>query len=445
MFKRLSILLATVTALALPAAPASGGSPAAMTVMTPAANAAARTDRRPVAGGVYDAVAHKTFITWGGQFEDNYIQAYDHDSGTWSAPVRIGDGDNDSHNYPTIVQANDGHLLVFRSLHNTELRVARSPSAHSIDGAWTDQVIPAGLGATYPMPFKTERGAIFVFIRETAHDFDRTFPTDTRPMKYVRSVDNGLTWQGSAELTGERWAIAPLDRPDNMNEIYIGQLRYSPPRLGNPEHVDIVYTLAGGGPEGHLHDRYHRNMYHVSFTPRDLHFRAADGRDLGTRIDNSEQEKYLKIADTPLMPAPNQRTPDYIQLVGDVLLNRPFVVWMELDTAGVLHDHAAVWGPGGWVTASLGTGVRVRDMEPVDPFTWRVYATVEPAAPGIVTYLLHAGTAWEYESTTATPRAVQRIEVITDHRDPARILATGTTSGRDVSIADGDVYVAGVA
>ena len=46
-------------------------------------------------------------------------------------------------------------------------------------------------------------------------------------------------------------------------------------------------------------------------------------------------------------------------------------------------------------------------------------------------------------STIATPGAVQRIEVIGDHRDPARILATGASSGRDVSVADGDVYVAG--
>src|SRR5207248_1527574 len=83
----------------------------------------------------------------------------------------------------------DGHLLVFRSMHNTELRVARSPMPHSIEGTWTDTLIPEGLGATYPMPFKTASGAIFVFIRETAGDFDKQYPTDFRPMKYVRSTD----------------------------------------------------------------------------------------------------------------------------------------------------------------------------------------------------------------------------------------------------------------
>ncbi|MFI5893477.1 hypothetical protein ACIA5D_25575 [Actinoplanes sp. NPDC051513] len=39
------------------------------TVTTVAAAVAARTDRRPVAGGVHDARAGKTFISWGGVHE----------------------------------------------------------------------------------------------------------------------------------------------------------------------------------------------------------------------------------------------------------------------------------------------------------------------------------------------------------------------------------------
>src|SRR5581483_1890713 len=182
--------------------------------------------------------------------------------------------------------------------------------------------------ATYPMPFKADDGSIFVFVRETAGDFDKSFPTDTRPMKYVRSTDNGRTWSSSQALTGDRWAIAPLNRADNMNEIYIGQLRAERGRVG------IVYTLAGGGPEGHLHDRYHKNVYYVSFSPRDLHFRAADGSDLGTSIDDAEQEAHLKIAETPLQTV-NPRSPDYISLVGSTLGRAPFVVWMQLDAAGL--------------------------------------------------------------------------------------------------------------
>jgi hypothetical protein len=431
----LAALVATAGAASAPAVP--------MNPMTPATGVAARTDRRPVAGGVYDAAAKKTFISWAGQFEDNYVQAYDHRTRTWSDPVRVADGDNDSHNYPTMVQAADGHLLVFRGLHNRELWVARSPRPHSIEGTWTDVNIPEGLGATYPMPFRTADGTIFVFIRETAGDFDPAYPTDTRPMKYVRSTDNGRTWQSSATLTGDRWAIAPLGRPDNMNEIYIGQLRYEPATLLHPERVGIVYTLAGGGPEGHLHDRYHRNIYYTTFSPRDLTFRSASGVSLGTSIDDAEQEASLRVAETALQPV-NPRSPDYINLVGTTLGVAPFVLWMQIDADGVLHTYSGVWSrPGGWHQRELATGVRVRDMEPLGPATWRVYATAADGTPGIQTYRLTAGLAWRSESTIATPKAVQRIEVIGGHRDPARILATGASSAREVSVADGDIYVAG--
>ena len=412
-------------------------------LMTPATSVAARSDRRPVAGGVYDATARRTFISWAGRFEDNYVQGYDHRTRTWSDPVRVAGGDNDSHNYPTLIQADDGHLLVFRGLHNRELWVARSPQPHSIDGTWTDTIIPEGLGATYPMPFRTADGTIFVFIRETAGDFDKTYPTDTRPMKYVRSTDNGATWQSSEALTGDKWNIAPLGRADNMNEIYIGQLRYEPASLLHGERVAIVYTLAGGGPEGHLHDRYHRNIYYTYFTPRDLHFHAANGKDLGTKIDDPEQERYLKVAETPLQTV-NPRSPDYINLVGTTLGALPFVVWMQLDENAQVHDYAALWSPiGGWRTREIGTGVRVRDMEQVNLLTWRVYGTDSAGATGISTYRLTPGSAWQHESTIPTRQAVQRIEVIGGYRDPARILATGASSAREVAVADGDIYVAG--
>ncbi len=415
-----------------------------MTVMTPATALAARTDRRPVAGGLYDRVVQKTFISWGGVHEDNYVQAYDHRTGTWSKPVWVGSGEDDSHNYPTMVQAPDGHLLVFHNLHNTELRMDRSPLPHSIEGTWTEQVIAEGAGATYPMPFVTESGAVFVFIRETVHDLNKKAPVDWRPMKYVRSLDSGLTWSNTAQLTGDPYAISPVDRPDNMNEIYIGQLRYVPGRWGRPDRVLIVYTLAGGGFEGHLHDRYHKNIYYTYFTPGDLHFHSADGIDLGTRVDDAEQESYLKVVDTPFMAAPNMRSPDYISLVGELVPGIPFVVWMQLDGAGVLHDYTGVRRFDGWRITEVGTGFRVRDMEPVNPVAWRVYATPEPAAPGIRTFLFFLG-EWIPGPAIATPRPVQRIEVIADHRDPARLLATGASSARDVSVADADVYVAGFA
>jgi hypothetical protein len=417
--------------------------PRRLSLVTVAPASAARTDRRPVGGGVHDPRAGKTFISWAGFQEDNYVQEYDHRRRTWSAPLRVAGGDNDSHNYPTLVQADDGHLLVFRGLHNRELWVARSPRPHSIEGTWTDTIIPAGLGATYPMPVKTSSGAIFVFIRETAGDFDHSYPTDTRPMKYVRSVDNGLTWESSAALTGDRWCIAPLDRSDNMNEIYIGQLRHEPATRAHPERIAMVWTLAGGGPEGHLHDRYHRNVYYATFSPADLRFRSAAGHDLGTSVDDADQERHLKVAATDLQTI-NPRSPDYISLVGSTLGGlAPFVVWMQIDEQGLVHGHSAVRLAGGWRHQELGTGARIRDMEPAGDLSWLVHTTPEPAAPGVDTYRLVPGLSFRRESSLDTPQPVQRIDVIAGSRSPARLLLTGTSSAREVTTADGDVYVAG--
>jgi len=409
---------------------------------------AARTDRRPVAGGCYDATADTTFITWAGRAEDNYAQAYDHRAGTWSAPVKVGDGAGDPHNYPTVVQAADGHLLVFRGMHNEELVMARSARPHSIEGEWTQHVIAEGAGATYPMPVRTANGDLFVFVRETVQHLDRSAPVDLRPVKYVRSRDSGRTWESSQQLTGERWAIAPTGRPDNMNEIYIGQLRLQPAGRGRPERVHIVYTLAGGGPEGNRHDRYHRNLYYTVFTPDDLRFHAADGTDLGRCVDDAAQERSLRIVETPLEALPPSRagylvrSPDYIQLVGTLAGRVPFVVWMQTGTDGVLTDHAAVYVAGRWRARRLGTGRWIREMEQVGPVTWRVYATRE-GDPGIRTYVLRFGRWWRGGPVIATPRPVQRVEVVTGYRDPVRIVATGASGARDVAVADGDVYVAG--
>ncbi|MFI5893478.1 hypothetical protein ACIA5D_25580 [Actinoplanes sp. NPDC051513] len=269
-------------------------------------------------------------------------------------------------------------------------------------------------------------------------------------MKYVRSTDHGLTWRSSADLTGDRWCIAPLDRTDNMNEIYIGQLRQEPACATHPERIAVVYILAGGGPEGHLHDRYHRNIYHATFSPRDLRWRSATGHDLGTSIDDADQESHLLVARTELQ-ATNPRSPDYISLVGSVAGGTlPFVVWMQLDDAAQVHVHTAAHVPvAGWLPLAgrrdteVATGIRVRDMERVDELTWRIYATPDPAATGVLTFTLRLGTALRSESAIATSQPLQRIEVIGGHRAPAHVLATGSSSARDVGVADGDILVLG--
>ncbi|WHT19707.1 BNR-4 repeat-containing protein [Crossiella sp. CA-258035] len=438
------IAAALVTAPVAVAAPEANLSKAAprFDVMTPASTVASRTDRRPMAGAVYDKVTDQTITTWSGQHAHNYVQAYDHKKKTWTAPRQIADGESDPHNYPTIVQADDGYLLVFQGMHNKSLRLTRSPKPRSVEGDWTQHTIAEGAAASYPMPFKTANGTIYVFFRETSQELDPSKPTDFRPMRYVVSTDNGRSWRNSEQLTGQRFAIGSTSRADHMDEIYIGQLRYEPASLGNRERVHIVYTLAGGGPEGHKHDRYHRNIYYAWFDPANRHFYSASGRDLGTQIDDADQEQRLKIVETPLALPGGIKSPDYIQQVG-VANGKPFTLWFETDNTGLWHNRAAVFEGGRWVVTEVATGYRTREIERLDGNTWRVYATRD-AKPDIETFLLRGGKHWSPETVIRTPKPVQRVEVVTGFRDPARIIATGASSDRNVAVADGDIYVAGL-
>jgi hypothetical protein len=226
-----------------------------------------------------------------------------------------------------------------------------------------------------------------------------------------------------------------------MDEVYFGQMRYEPARWGRSERVHIVWTLAGGGPEGERHDRYHRNIHYAYFQPSNRHFYNAAGRDLGTQIDTDDTELRTKVVTTPVELPAGIRSPDYIQLVGWQANRRPFVVWFQADTAGVFHNFTGHWNGCRWIVREVTTGVRTREMEPVAG-GWRVYSTVD-LQPGVRTALLTDRGTWTAGATIPTAKPVQRIELITGFRDPARLLVTGNSSARDVSVADGDIHVVG--
>jgi len=301
-----------------------------------------------------------------------------------SVPVAGGGGG------PRVVQAADGHLLIFRGLSGRGLRVARSARPHSIDGAWTDAAIAVAPRAACPMPVRTADGAIFVFMVDAAGS-----------LAYIRSADDGRTWRACAALTG-------------AGEIRLGRPRHEPATPLHPERIAIVYARGGG-------------LHYTYFTPSDLRFHAADGRTLGA--DDAGGLACLKVMDTsqPAGPCP----PDDTGLVGSTLCGWPFVVWTRDGAEG----RAAMWSPLGWRFRVLPAGLRAHDMERLDATTWRVYATDAVGGPGVATYRLTAGTDWRFESMIAMPAAVRRVELIADRRDPARFLAMGV---------DRDVFMAGL-
>jgi hypothetical protein len=433
---------------------ASGSAGKPLVSQTIAANVAVRSDRRAMGGGVYDPVVQKTFVCWMGKNSDSYVQAYDHRTGAWSLPKRVGGSFPDPHNYPNIVQADDGRLLVFHGSHNSGQQLATAPTPHSIDGEWTDREMPEAPGSTYPMPVKAANGDIFVFFRETTRDVFPDDPTkfsDDRPIQYIVSTDDGRTWKTSKELTGKPFILGSVGRPDNMNEVYLGQIRATPRQGRTPERFHMVWTLAGGGPGVHDHDRYHRNLYYAYFQPSNRHFYSVTGADLGTDLDGDEMENSTKALHTELVRAkPLSRDIGYTHLVRLLPSGRPVLVFnrQEGDTTVIT---SARWMGRYWVFSpgprSGAYNGPLLDMEPYRN-GMRVYvatpaASAATAPTGIRTYLLRQGADWVEDQFIWTLGPIQRADVIPNHRDPVRLVVTGQSSTADQALADGHIHVVG--
>jgi hypothetical protein len=257
-------------------------------------------------------------------------------------------GGGDSHNYPTLIQAADGRLLIFVGVHNKQLVLARSASAHSISGTWSVKNVTQAPAASYPMPFRTANGNIFVFYRETTAELNSSVPTDTRTMDFVRSTDNGVTWASSKTLVGQsQFVIGTTTRSDHMNEVYIGQLRLEPATAGRPERVHMVWTLAGGGPSQHLHDWFHKDIYYCTFEPATMRFKSVTGADVGTQVGPTDYDA-CRVLTTDLVRPAELKSPDYIQQVGYLSDGRPFLVWITMDDTGLERVGVAAAGGGHW-------------------------------------------------------------------------------------------------
>jgi hypothetical protein len=435
----LSAILALLTPLVL-AAPARAAGAAEprpgdhdFSIMTAASGLASNNDRRAVGGGVYDRAVGRTYISWTGANADNYVQSYDHATGVWSAPVLAGAGDGDQHNYPVMVLTRSGHVLVFRGMHNQQLFMARSNREHDVT-SFTDGPVGPAPAATYPMPIVADNGDVYVFYRETMETVTRPpnrAPTDFRPMQYVVSSDDGLTWTSGQDLFGFPFAFGSSDRPDNENEVYVGQIRHQSAADGRPERFLIVWTLAGGGFEGHAHARFDHNLYFASFTPADRHFHDAAGDDLGTSIIGGAMDACLVVASGYANNSPGVQ-----QLVGAVAGGAPVVVWYTTDQV-----HSARWNGAGWNVADTGSKFFFFDMQRLSENRWRLFAG---APGGVQTYLVDAGTSWSPEVFVPTPTDLRHGSIITSYTDPARMILEGLASANTPSVADGNIYVLGV-
>ncbi len=285
--------------------------------------------RRPHGYGVYDPVADKTFVCWNGPGMSVMGRSYDHATGSWSPEKEICKldyyGTWDYHNYPNMVLAPDGHLLITWADHTENLQLARSPEPHSMEGEWSHEVIDEGLNC-YPMMIVAgER--VYIFFSIAA---DKKWPQ--RSFGYIYSDDSGKVW------TNQQLGIdsQKLD-PDRIDEVYAFHYAVSPATDEQPERISLVWVMRGG-PNGH--NIGSRNAYYAVFLPESGTWQSVDGTDLGRMIDLEEMEAHCAFLDTGPQPDHQQVT-------------RILTSWYADGTPFVFYDTPqgcwqATWRDGQW-------------------------------------------------------------------------------------------------
>ncbi len=142
--------------------------------------------------------ADQTIVVYQGPGLDAYARAYDHTTGDWSGPYRVGDNPlaTDMHGAPALVVDRAGYLHVFYGGHHSPLRHARSLRPHDIS-AWQD--LPAiAQSFTYPQPVVHDDGTIDLFYRDGSLDW-----------VVRRSTNDGATWSSPTRILDKdgRWGF----------------------------------------------------------------------------------------------------------------------------------------------------------------------------------------------------------------------------------------------
>ena len=351
-----------------------------------------------------------------------YVKSYDHVAGKFSASIRIPSGvSTDYHNYPHMIRTGTGQIMVVWSEHNQCLFRALSEAPLSLKGTWDIKEILEGYEATYPMPVATDNGAIYVFYRQT-------MGIDDRPELYIKSMDNGLTWTTAVN------AIKHTDvRPDNLNEIYVGTVKHESAHAGRPEKLHISWSIAGGGPEGPKHNRYHKNVYYSYLNLTNEHFYNAAGFDLGTSINNSDSVNYCLAVDSGPLRFKNTRSTEtydigYISSVNYSNSGNPLLVYSHLlPEDGIEYSRSVRWTSDSWKITDTGHATTgVKEFERIGPESFRLYLGVTGGRIRTLT-TNNNGASWTNDGLIDASLPIQDFVLIDDYHPEIRAIMSEST------------------
>jgi len=297
--------------------------------------------RRPHSAGV--SLGGKAHVVYSQAGMDVYVRSFD--SGTWGAPKRIRDNNyfstNDYHNYPTMIRAPNGKLIVFYFQHDSRAFQLTSPNVDSTSGTWAHkEILPVAEKPGYPTAV-TAGNTIYLFYRHKVQEVYRT-------IKMVKSTDNGATWSSPKTVidTGNVQA-------GNFDEIYLNDIAYEQARFGHPERLRMTFHLAGGS----YHNQMAKNVHMVYMHTSDDKWRTVAGNTLGFVIDqgdfnNAASKKLLvrEVLPTSAVPFPvSQRMAAHHQKDDN---DRPLVAYLHRSGSSIVNSSSR-WNGSNWVHSSI--------------------------------------------------------------------------------------------
>ena len=253
-------------------------------------------------------------------------------------------------------------------------------------------------------------------------------------MKYVRSTDNGRTWRAPSSSPGTSGSSRRRDRAGQHER---GLHRTAAARARHRGPAGAGRTSSTRWPAADRRGTCTTATTRTSTTRtsrRATCVPPSTGADLGHRSTTPTQERYLR--------SPRRRC----RAGGPALAglhparrrarHRPAVRRVD----AVRRDRraarpAAVWTGSGWRSGEVATGVRVRDMERVDPYLAGLRDAGRARRTASARSRSCAGARpLDRRVRRSRPRGpCSASRSIGDYRDPARILASGASSAREVT------------